>query len=173
MAHRSTYQTRAQFRDMEAARRAIAALERAGVPASDIGLEGGLADKAAGQADTSHSDEAFMHEAEKTVFGGAAIGTGVGALVGLLAGLVFVGWSWPGIAVTVAAGGAAGGGLGFVVNAMASMQQTDAAELTYHDVDDGELYVVVRTEDREDVRRAAARLRESGALSVEDGDEAP
>lgn len=160
---------RARFAEREAARRAIAALERAGLPGSDIRLEGPPAEAAARQEDTSASDEAFMHEAEKTVFSGAAIGTGVGALIGLLVGLVLWGPTWPGIAIAVAGGGAAGGGFGFVVNAMVGFQQTDAAELTYHDVGDAgeDIYVAVHSERPADLEKAAGRLRSSGALSVE------
>lgn len=78
MAHDHPEHTvRARFGGLEPARRAIAALERAGVPGSDIELEGLLAEKAAVQQDTSVSDEAFMQVAAKTVFGGAAIGAGV------------------------------------------------------------------------------------------------
>lgn len=170
MAHDHPEHTvRARFAGLEPARRAIAALERAGVPGSDIELEGSLAEKAARQQDTSASDEAFMQVAEKTVFGGAAIGTGVGALLGLLAGLVFLGTSGLAIAVAVAAGGAAGGGLGFVVNAMLSMQQTDAAELTYHDVEngDGDVYVAVRTRSADDAETATGQLQTTEALQVE------
>lgn len=163
----TTYNVRASFASMEVARRAIAALERAGVPGSDIRLEGRSAEKASVQADTSASDEAFMQQATRTVVGGAAIGTGVGALIGLLAGLVFVGGSWLAIATTVAAGAAGGGALGFIVNAMASMQQTDAAELTYHDVDDSEVYVTVRTDVQEDYDKAVSRLRDSDPVAIE------
>lgn len=175
MQSSTTYNVRASFANMEVARRAIAALERGGVPGSDIRLEGRSAEKASVQADTSASDEAFIQQATRTVVGGAAIGAGVGALVGLLAGLIFFGGSWLAIATTVAAGGAGGGALGFIVNAMASMQQTDAAELTYHDVDDSEVYVTVRTDVAEDYDTAVNRLRDSDPVAVErlDGDGKP
>lgn len=170
MAHGHPEHTvRARFGGLEPARRAIAALERAGVPGSDIDLEGPLAEKAAGQQDTSVSDEAFMQVAAKTVFGGAAIGAGIGALLGLLAGLAFLDTTGLAIAIAVASGGAAGGGLGFVVNAMLSMQQADAAELTYHDVEngDGDVYVAVHTPNADDAERATGKLRNTEALQAQ------
>lgn len=71
--------------------------------------------------------------------------------LGLLAGLAFLDTTGLAIAIAVAAGGAAGGGLGFVDSAMVRMQQADAAELTYHDVENGggdvmqEYRIVART----------------------------
>lgn len=161
------YNVRAHFPDMKSARRGIAAVERAGVPASDISLEGRSAEEATRQSDTSNSDERFIREAEKAVFGGAAVGAGTGAVVGLLAGLLFLEPSWPAAAVAVAAGAAGGGGLGFVANALARLQQSDAVELTYHDVDSSEVYVAVRTNHRNDVEKATDRLRRAGPTSVE------
>lgn len=161
------YNVRAHFADMESARRGIAAVERAGVPASDIRLEGRSAVEASRQSDTSGSDEIFIREAEKAVFGGAAIGAGAGALLGLFAGLVFLDPTWPAAAVAAAGGAAGGGGLGFVANAIARLQQTDAVELTYHDVDNSDVYVAVHTDDRDDVEKAAHRLRRAGSAVVE------
>lgn len=161
------YSVRAHFSDMASARRGIAAVERVGVPASDIHLEGRSADAATRQGDTSGTDEAFIREAEKAVFGGAAIGAGAGAVLGLLAGMLFLEPTWPAAAVAVAAGTAGGGGLGFVANAIARLQQTDAVELTYHDVDNSDVYVAVRTNDRADVEKATDRLRRAGPSSLE------
>lgn len=161
------YNVRARFPDMESARRGIAAVERAGVPASDISLEGRSAEQATRQEDTSNSDETFIREAEKAVFGGAAVGTGSGAAVGLLAGLILLDATWPAVAVAVAAGAAGGGGLGFLANALARLQQSDAVELTYHDVDSSDVYVAVRTNDRNDVGKATDRLRSAGPAFVE------
>lgn len=161
------FNVRAHFADMEAARRGIAAVERAGVPASDIRLEGRSAAQASRQGNTSGSDETFIREAEKAVFGGAAIGAGAGVLLGLSAGLVFLDATWGAAAVAAAAGAAGGGGLGFVANAIARLQQTDAVELTYHDVDNSDVYVAVHTNDRDDVEKAARRLRRAGSAPVE------
>lgn len=161
------YNVRAHFPDMESARRGIAAVERAGVPASDIHLEGRSAQQATTQSDTSGSDEAFIREAEKAVFGGAAVGAASGGILGLIAGLAFLDPTWPAAAVAAAAGVAGGGGLGFVANAIARLQQTDAVELTYHDVDSSDVYVAVHTNDRDDVEKAAPRLRRAGSASVE------
>lgn len=168
MSHQTTaFNVRACFADMTAARRAIAALERAGLPASAIRLEGSAADQAAGQADTRGSDEAFVRHAEKTVLSGAAVGMLVGALIGLVGALLLLDATALAIAIAVAAGAAAGGGFGLVANAMGRMQQTDAAELTYHHVDAREVCVTVRTDDHDDVEKALGRLRGSGPVSVD------
>lgn len=166
----TTHAVLARFAHMTSARRGIAALERAGIPGSDIRLEGRAAQEARDQSDTSTSDKAFVHEVDRTVVTGAAIGAGAGGLVGLVAGLLVLDPSWPAIVAPVAGGIAGGGGLGLVITPIVALPQTDAAELTYHAVDTMDVCVTVRTNDGHEASTAASCLRRTNAVSVEQQD---
>src|SRR3712207_9172074 len=81
------------FPDMEAARKAVGALEDRGVDASRISLLGPQVAEAINQSDTAHRDERLMDEGTGTFLGGAAAGAGVGGAAGFLAGLAAFGRS--------------------------------------------------------------------------------
>lgn len=161
MATRSetAFTVRASYAEMEAARRAIAALERHGIPGSDIELEGPGAEEAATDEDQSDTDERFMQEAEKSVLGGAAVGAGIGLLLGLIGGIVWQGNM--GIYIAAIAGVFGGGGLGFLVGAIARVQESDAAEMTYGPSGGKEVVVALHTQDRKDFDKAVAELRDT------------
>lgn len=152
----TAYTVRATYAEMEAARRAIATLERHGIPGSDIKLEGPGAEEAAADDDQSDTDERFMHEAEKSVLTGGAIGAAVGVLLGLIGGVVWLGNL--GIYMAAIAGLFGGGGLGFLVGAIARVQESDAAELTFGDAEGKEVIVAVHTQDRDDFDKAVKQL---------------
>lgn len=169
------------FPDMAAARDAIEALERAGVPGSHISLLGPAAEEAAGRADTRPADKALGDEAVRATVGGAATGAGVGGAVGFLAGAVSFGIPGVGPAVgtgiwaATLGGAAAGTGVGFTAGAMAKLQQSEAWELTLQEVDEGYVVVGVHTDDPDEFADATKALEHSNPRKVhrfdEEGDE--
>lgn len=159
MATQTAYTVRATYADMAGARRAIATLERHGIPGSDIKLEGPGAEEAEAEADQSDADERFMHEAEKSVLVGAAVGAAVGMGFGLIGGVVWLGNM--GIYLAGIAGLFGGGGLGFLVGAIARVQESDAAELTFRSSHGEEVIVALHTDSREDLDKALAQLRDT------------
>lgn len=156
----------ATYADMAAARRAIASLERGGIPGSDITLEGPAARNAATEPDSSGADERFMHEASKTVFGGAAIGAAIGAVLGLVVGVLVLS-GVTGALIGAAAGLAAGGAFGFILSPQARLQQSAAAELTYGPSNGEAPVVVVRTDDPDDARKAEKLLAGTSPRELE------
>lgn len=152
----TAYTVRATYAEMEAARRAIATLERHGIPGSDIKLEGAGAEEAAKEDDQSDTDERFMHEAEKSVLVGGAVGAGIGVLFGLVGGVIWQGNM--GIYIAAVAGLFGGGGLGFLVGAIARVQESDASQLTYADPEGKEVIVAVHTQQRDDFDKAVKQL---------------
>lgn len=173
-AHNAT----ACFPDMEDARKAVEALERAGVPASHISLLGPRAEEASTTADTSQRDEQVVEKAMQATLGGAAAGTGVGGAVGFLAGAAAFGI--PGVGPGVGAGiwaatlggAAAGGGVGFTAGAMAKMKQSQAWELTLEEVSKGYVVVGVHSDDPEELEDAVGALaaRRPGKMHRFDAD---
>lgn len=161
------YNATACFPDMEGARQAIEALERAGVPSSHISLLGPQAEEAADVTDTSQVDERIGEKAVRATLGGAAAGAGVGGAVGFIAGAVAFGI--PGVGPAVGAGiwastlggAAAGGGVGFTAGAMAKMKQSQAWELTLQEVGEGYVVVGAHTDDADEFDGAVEALRRS------------
>lgn len=161
----TTYTLRAHYPDMDAARGAVMTLERGGIPSSDIALEGEGAQEAATQQDQSATDEAFMHEASKSVLSGATIGSIAGASIGLLAGWLVLGGM--GLYLGAVAGLFGGGGLGFLLGALVRVEESDSAQVTLAASADGAVTVAVYTDSREALDEAAAHLQDTGPTSVE------
>lgn len=159
MATQTGFTVRATYGEMGAARRAIAALERSGIPGSDIKLEGPGAEEARADADQSDADEKFAAEATRSVLIGAAIGAGIGVLVGLVGGVIWLGRE--GIYLASIAGLFGGGGLGFLIGGVARVQESEASELTYSDAEGEPVVVAVYTASRDDADTAAAELRDT------------
>lgn len=177
----ATHNVVACFHDMQGARRAIEALEHAGVPGSDISLLGPLAEQASDGKDTTERDEEIIATATRATLGGAAAGAGIGGVVGFLAGAAAFGI--PGVGPAVGAGVwaatlggvAAGGGVGFTAGAMARMKQSAAWELTLQEVSDGYVVVGAHTDDPNELEKAVDALRGQDPAKMrrfdEDGNE--
>lgn len=163
----ATYNVTACFPDMDAARRAVEALEHAGVPGSDISLLGPQAEQATEATDTKEADQRIVDEAMRATIGGAAAGTGIGGAVGFLAGAAAFGIPGVGPAVgtgiwaATLGGAAAGGGVGFTAGAMAKMKQSEAWELTLQEVGEGYVVVGAHTDDTSEFNDAVDALRRS------------
>ena len=159
----------ARFPDMDAAREAMATLERRGVGSDAVTLEGTGAERAATEPDTSERDlRVAEHVGSRTILGLVA-GTAVGGSIGLLVAAVAVGgfgsiWVW---AATVA-GAVAGGAVGMVVGGYGTPAVSEDWELTHEPRSKGSVVIEVRSEDPQELDRAAKVLRESEAESVEE-----
>lgn len=159
MATKTGFTVRATYADMPAARRAIAALERSGIPGSDIVLEGPGAEEARADVDQSDADERFAAEATKSVLVGGAVGALAGVLFGLIGGIIWLGSE--GIYLASIAGLFGGGGLGFLVGAIARVQESEAHELTYSDAEGKPVIVAVHTKSSDDADTAMTQLRDT------------
>jgi hypothetical protein len=156
---------------MEDARRAVQALQSAGIEATRISLFGPAADEAAASVDVREADGRFAGVMWRRTWVGALIGAGVGALFGAVgAGIVLRGAGPDAIGVFWAAVvGAAvlGLGTGAATGATSSAQMSRAWELTFHTVLPGEVGVAVHSDDPREALRAEEVLRRLGPTQLE------
>ncbi|MFN8556955.1 MAG: hypothetical protein U0531_06250 [Dehalococcoidia bacterium] len=164
----------ATFPDLEAARDAITALERAGVDGNRISLLGRQAQEAKTDPDTSGRDARVSADVAKAGALGTAAGTVGGGLVGLLAGAAAFGI--PGIGPVVgigiwaatAGGAGVGAAIGGLVAGTAALNQSDSNELTYHEpLRAGHALVAVHADDEGTLAQAEQRLRDQGPLRLD------
>jgi len=161
------------FPDMVAARKAMDALERAGVDAVHISLLGPRAEEASSRADTRERDENVAVDVGKRTGIGAAAGAAAGGIAGLIAGAVA--FAIPGVGPVIgaglwaaAAGGAlAGGAVGGVIGGVSAVGLNEAWELTYQSVRAGRVLVGVHSDDVRVVERSAGVLRGKNPISVD------
>jgi outer membrane lipoprotein SlyB len=163
----------ATYPDMATARKAITALERAGVDGDDISLLGRQADVVRREEDTRERDAHLTGDVAKKVGEGGALGTLAGALAGTVA------FAIPGIGPGIGAGiwaatlgGAiAGGAVGGVAGGVSAMPESEDWELTYDDVREGKVLVVTHAEDEAEAEKQAQVLRTHTPLKLERFDE--
>jgi hypothetical protein len=163
----------ATYDDMEAARKAITALERAGVDGDDISLLGRRVDVVAHEQDTRERDAHLTGDVTKKAAEGGALGTVAGAVAGTVA------FAIPGIGPGIGAGiwaatlgGAiAGGAVGGVAGGISAIPQTEDWELTYDDVRDGKVLVVTHAEDEPQAEKQTKSLRAHDPVKLERFDE--
>jgi hypothetical protein len=163
----------AVFPVMEDARKGISALELAGIDGSLISLIGPKAeesaDVAATQVDVSSRDSDVAGDVAKS----AAVGSAVGGATGFLAGLAA--FAIPGVGPVVGAGiwlaglvGAIGGAsVGGVAGGVSALPVSRDWELARESLQLGRTLVGVHSDAPEELDRAEAALRESGAVRVE------
>ncbi|HXF36070.1 MAG TPA: hypothetical protein VNO17_02680, partial [Actinomycetota bacterium] len=159
----------ARFADAEGARAAIDALERAGVEAASISVEGPAAERAQAPGGDVRAREAAMTGAVgRRVLLGGGLGAVAGALIGFLIAVVWRGGDLGMVAssVGVVAGAVMGGGVGGVAAGMSALRATEGWELTFEPRARGEVVVRVDAEREEDVARGEEILRELRPLEV-------
>jgi hypothetical protein len=165
----SKFNVVATYADMEAARRAMSALERAGVDGDDISLLGRRADEAATATETSERDAHLAGDVGRRTLVGGAAGAAVGAAAGAVA------FAIPGVGPAIGAGiwattlgGAVGGGaVGGVVGGISSLDLSDDWELTYDDVRAGRVLVAAHTDDADEADRLDELLQKESPRKVE------
>ena len=159
----------ATYPDMATARRAITALERAGVDGDDISLLGPRAEEAAAEIETRDRDAHLAGDVTKKVVAGGAAGTVLGAAAGAIAfAIPGVGPAiGVGILATTVGGAVAGGAVGGVVGGVAALPLSEDWELTYDDLRDGRVLVAAHTDDAGQADRLEGILHKEGPLKTE------
>src|SRR6266480_1128076 len=133
----------ATYLDMDAARKAFDALEKAGVDGDDMSLLGRHAEEAAAVTETRQRDAHLVGDVSEKVAKGGAMGAAAGAIAGTAAFVI------PGVGPALGigiwagtlGGAVAGGAVGGVAGGVTAMDQSDDWELTYDEVADGKVLV--------------------------------
>jgi hypothetical protein len=150
---------------MDQARRAIDALQRAGIEAQLIGLGGPGAERAARRTDTAGRDVAETTRIGSRAAIGGAIGSAVGAVLGGVIGALvfepFAGGFWGALIAGAIGGGAVGG----VAAGVGSADLVEDVELTYDRDEAGPVRVEVFTPDPDVAARAAEVLEQADGVS--------
>jgi outer membrane lipoprotein SlyB len=147
----------ATYRNMDAAREAMAALERGGVGSDAISLEGRRVARAAVETDTSRRDRHVAAQVGSRVLAIGIVGAVVGAVIGGLVGWVAFGTFGP-ILGSAVAGAVAGGVVGGAIGGYGTPAETEEWELTHQDELDGPVRIRVRSDDHGELDRAAQAL---------------
>lgn len=158
-----TSELRAAYPNMERARRAIDALERAGVDGGHIALAGDTAEEAATDTDTRVPDERVTRRVGKRAIIGALAGAVVGTVVGLLLGVALSGGALWG---AVMGGFLVGGTVGGILGGVSSLDMSEAWELTQHPARGGPVHVSVHSEDPDELARAEEALLGESPISI-------
>jgi hypothetical protein len=160
-----TSELRAAYPNMERARRAIDALERAGVDGGQIALAGDTAQEAATDTDTRVPDEKVTRRVGKRAVVGALAGAVVGTVVGLLLGAALSGGG--GALWAAAMGGfLVGGTVGGILGGVSSLDMSEAWELTQHPARSGPVHVSVHSDDPDELARAKEALLGESPISI-------
>jgi hypothetical protein len=163
----------AAFPDMQRAREAIDALERAGIEAAKISLLGPAAEEAAENLDTRERDAGMAGRVGSRATMGAVAGGATGGLAGFLAGLAA--FAIPGVGPVLGAGvwaatiggAVAGGSVGGVIGGYSAVDMSEAYELTYDSVRAGRVVVGVHSEDPAHVEKGEEVLRKLDPVRVD------
>ncbi len=161
----------ATFAGMEAARRAIQALQMAGIDASQITLFGPAADEAAAGLDVREADERFTAVMWRRMWVGGVVGASLGALLGGAVAAVVLTGAGPGAVevfwAAVVGTAVLGLGTGMATGATSSAQMSRAWELTFHTVLPGAVGVSVHTDVAAEARRAELILNRHHPTQLE------
>ncbi|HEV3401736.1 MAG TPA: general stress protein [Acidimicrobiales bacterium] len=170
MKHLAEFNVVATFPNMEAARKAIDALGRAGIEAEDISVLGQSVEEARSDPDTRLRDLDATADVAKKAGAGAAAGGALGALAGAAAFVI------PGVGPVIgmgllaaAAGGTvAGASVGGMVGGVAGLSLEDDWDLTFQEsLREGRALVAVHATEKADVEKAAEVLEEEKADKLE------
>lgn len=161
----------ATFERMTDARRAIQAVQMAGVDASQISLYGPAADEAAADLDVRDADARFTGEMWRRTW----IGSIVGFVLGVAVGVVGAWWSLRGVGpgttavfwAAVVGMAVLGLGTGAATGAASAAQMSRAWELTFHTVAPGAVGVAVHTARVSEARRIEAVLQRHRPIQLE------
>ena len=165
----------AVYGDAEQAREAVVGLERKGVEGGNIEVVSpGPAGAGAPKTDTQQldADMEMSGDLAKRSLAGIVLGSVVGALaVALAAVLADAAFDLPGptagLALAGATGGAAFGAFaGGFYGGASGLPVSDAWSETFHGLEEGRTAVVVHSAELDQVDRADAALRDTGALRM-------
>ncbi|MEX0750308.1 MAG: hypothetical protein WD359_05815 [Dehalococcoidia bacterium] len=163
----SDYNIIAAYENMGAAKKAIDALQLAGIDGAEYSLLGATVADA-----ESHVDNASIHEADvqltndwlrhSVIWGGvgAVIGGTVGAVLAAIPGTPLAFWYWLILGIIV------GGTLGAFVGAMLRMDASDNADAPYRVTSNRHVLLGVISQDANRVERAEGVLSRAQPLSL-------
>lgn len=163
----------AVFPDMEAARSAVLALERAGIDEHDISLLGPGAEEARVATDVREPDGIVTRDIAKTSAAGVAAGGSLGALAGFIGGALA--WGIPGVGPVVGSavwaatlgGAGAGAAIGGLTAGAAVLGQSDTWADTYREpLAAGQVLVGVHADTKEALHRGEEHLRSQSPLRL-------
>jgi outer membrane lipoprotein SlyB len=155
----------ATYRDLDDARGAMTALERKGVGSDAISLEGQQAARAAVETDTSRRDRHVAAEVGGRALQGAFLGAFLGAVIGGVVGWLVFGSFGP-ILGSAVAGAMAGGAVGVALGGYGTPAVSEDWELTHEAEPDGTVRVRVRSDDHDELDRAAQVLAAKRPLDL-------
>lgn len=156
----------AAYPDLSSAKKAIDAIEWAGMDAVNVSLLGRTATKASDvrtNPETGRADRRLANDVARRSITGIVLGAIVGATVGVLTYLVY---DDLGIWIGVAGGIIIGGTIGGFAGGMWSLDANQQAEVTYHDAPSGHVLVGVSSDEKQRVDRAADILAKKDPLTV-------
>ncbi|MBI2761673.1 MAG: hypothetical protein HYX51_09640 [Chloroflexi bacterium] len=158
----------AVFRDMETARAAIRALERAGIEGGDIKLGGRGARQAAVDLDPRQRDAGAVRSWLEAALLFGAIGLVVGGIVGVVTGWLFFGSDRQAIWITTLGMAFVGAPIGALVGAIATTPVSPTWEATYErEGHTGEVRVAVTPSNHAGLDKAAEILESHGSRRIE------
>jgi len=161
----------AVLKDLDAARAAMNALQKAGLEAGKTSLLGPSADAAERDTETTEKDSGVIGDVTKASAVGGVAGGAVGGVTGFLAGLAA--FAIPGVGPVIGTGvwasslgGAVlGGGVGSMIGGVSKINAGDAWELTY-ELKHGRALVGVHSNDQREVQRGAEVLKQEKPLAM-------
>jgi len=165
------YNVVAVLKDLDAAREAMNALQRAGIEAGRTSLLGPSADAAEDDTETTTKDRGVIGDVTKATAVGGVAGGALGGVTGFLAGLAA--FAIPGVGPAVGTGlwisslgGAViGSGVGGMLGGVSKINAGDAWELTY-ELKNGRALVGVHADDEGIVRQGAEILKKESPVSM-------
>jgi hypothetical protein len=155
----------ATYRTLDDARQAMAALERGGVGSDAISLEGRPVARAAVETDTSSRDRHVAAQVGSRALLGGVLGGLVGAVIGGVVGWLVFSSLGP-ILGSALAGAIAGGAVGGAVGGYGTPAESEDWELTHEAEPDGPVRIRVRSEDFDELDRAAQVLAAKRPLDL-------
>lgn len=167
------YNTIGVFADMESARTAVLALERAGIDEHDISLLGRGAAEAKDDTNVQEQDGNVTKDVAKTAAAGTAAGGGLGALAGFVGGALA--WGIPGIGPVVGSavwaatlgGAGVGAAIGGLTAGTAVLGQTDTWADTYQEsLSANRVLVGVHADTPDALEKAETLLRQQNPIKT-------
>ena len=164
----------ARFASLVEARRAMIALEHAGLDGNDIELLGRPVDAARVPRDPKRADLRLLFYLLPRLAGGLALGAGAGFVLGLLIAAMLLAtgvlsWSWGAFAICVLIALFPGATLGVFLAFERSVGVSEDWSLTFEDAPPGPVWVGVYTRGVEVRERARRVLEQQQPLELRQG----
>jgi hypothetical protein len=161
------YNLIAAYPDMGAAKKAIDALQHAGIESAEYSLLGATAAEAEARVDNEalyETDKGMMDDIVWHALGWAAAGIGVGAIIGLILPAIP---GWPlSVPYSIMLGVIVLGTVGALVGGMTHIDAGENVDVVYRPVGNTHVLVGVLSQDPQHVERAESALNHVNPLSL-------